>query len=413
MKCSLELCVCLAAALCASAATAQDAVVESKAVSQTSSADSPVAYVYVSATPKNSSTSEVVAYTTNPDGNLTPIPGSPFRESLSFMAATGSYLFGVAGGAVQGENIDSFAIEHNGALRFSTETDLSKYDLGYDEAASAGLWLDHTGATLYNLQYLIDGSNSAYESFAIDKANGSLSMPGDLKKSISNTLSAAWPATSNSLSFTANNKFAYSAVCWSDKAWIIYGFERHSDGSLTELPINPAFPTGASDEGFCPAPFAAADKANHVAFVFDGEIDPPFGTPAGSPQLATYTVSADGNLTTTSTYKNMPFIATTDVADLQMSWSGKLLAVGGSGGLEVFHFNGADPITPYTGLLTKDSIDQLAWDASGNLFAISKASGKLFVFMTTSTSIKQAPGSPHSIPSPQALAVHSLTSASE
>jgi hypothetical protein len=37
-----------------------------------------------------------------------------------------------------------------------------------------------------------------------------------------------------------------------------------------------------------------------------------------------------------------------------MSPSGKLLAVAGTTGLQVFHFNGSNPIKPYTGLLTKN-----------------------------------------------------------
>jgi hypothetical protein len=412
MKCNLPLLLCLSSAFGATLALAQDAS-RSNETAQVTKTKDPVAYVYVSGTPKNSSIGEIVAYTTNPDGTLTRVPGSPYSESLSYMAATGSYLFGVTvQGPGRAEYIDSFAIEHNGALRFSTETDLSKYNLGNDDAVSAGIWLDHTGATLYNLQYLIDGANSAYESFAIDKANGSLSMPSGLKKSISNTLSAEYLPTSN-ISFTANNRFAFSATCFSDKVWAIYGFERHSDGSLTDLPADPPLPAGPGEEGFCPEPFAAADTADHVAFAFQGVINPPFGAPAGSPQLATYTVNTDGNPTTTSTYENMPFISTANVTDLKMSWSGKLLAVGGSGGLQVFHFNGADPITPYTGLLTKDSIDQITWDSSGNLYAVSNNSGKLFVFMTTSAGIKQAPGSPHSISGARYIAVHSLTPAPE
>jgi hypothetical protein len=79
--------------------------------------------------------------------------------------------------------------------------------------------------------------------------------------------------------------------------------------------------------------------------------------------------------------------------------------VAGSGGLEVFHFNGAEPITHDTGLLTKDAIDQIVWDNTNHLYAISRAAGKLFVFTVSPTSYKQAPGSPYSIESPQNIVV--------
>ncbi|HEY6181900.1 MAG TPA: hypothetical protein VIW67_06610 [Terriglobales bacterium] len=46
----------------------------------------------------------------------------------------------------------------------------------------------------------------------------------------------------------------------------------------------------------------------------------------------------------------MPTVAVGNVSDYRMSPSGKFLAVGGTGGLRIFHFNGANPITKLTGL---------------------------------------------------------------
>ncbi len=89
---------------------------------------------------------------------------------------------------------------------------------------------------------------------------------------------------------------------------------------------------------------------------------------------------------------------------LWASPSGLLLAVGGNG-LEVFHFNGASPITKYTGLLTSDKIVQLFWDNDNHLYALSASANKLFVFTVTPTSVSQAPGSPYTISNPVALAV--------
>jgi hypothetical protein len=58
----------------------------------------------------------------------------------------------------------------------------------------------------------------------------------------------------------------------------------------------------------------------------------------------------------------MPRIAVKGLTDMAMSPSGKLLAVSGTAGFEVFHFNGSKPITHYTGLLTNNQVDQLYWD---------------------------------------------------
>jgi hypothetical protein len=88
-----------------------------------------------------------------------------------------------------------------------------------------------------------------------------------------------------------------------------------------------------------------------------------------------------------------------------MSASGKLLAVAGSAGLQVFHFNGANPVTRFTGLLTTDTVNQVAWDNMNHLYAVASAAGKLYVFTVTTTSVKQAPGSPYALTSPGYVAV--------
>jgi hypothetical protein len=92
-----------------------------------------------------------------------------------------------------------------------------------------------------------------------------------------------------------------------------------------------------------------------------------------------------------------------------MAPSGKLLVVGGTGGLQVFHFNGSNPITHDTGLLTKTPVDQSFWDNRNHLYAISQSAGKLFVFTVTSTSATQAPGSPYTISHPQNIVVQPRT----
>jgi hypothetical protein len=79
--------------------------------------------------------------------------------------------------------------------------------------------------------------------------------------------------------------------------------------------------------------------------------------------------------------------------------------VAGTGGLQVFHFNGASPITGYTGLLTTDEIDQFFWDNQNDLYAISRTAGKLFVFTITPSGYHQAPGSPYSVGHPQNIIV--------
>jgi hypothetical protein len=103
----------------------------------------------------------------------------------------------------------------------------------------------------------------------------------------------------------------------------------------------------------------------------------------------------------------MPQASVGTVTDLKMAPSGNLLAVAGTAGLQVFHFNGSKPVTHDTGLLTKNQIDQMFWDSDNHLYAISQSTGKLFVFTVTPTSVNQAPGSPYTIAHPQNIAVQS------
>ena len=92
---------------------------------------------------------------------------------------------------------------------------------------------------------------------------------------------------------------------------------------------------------------------------------------------------------------------------MKMSPSGQLLAIAGLEGLQVFHFNGANPVTHYTGLLTTDPIVQMFWDNSNHLYAIS-SDNKLYVGTVTPTKLAMAPGSPYSIEGPQSLIVQPL-----
>jgi hypothetical protein len=134
----------------------------------------------------------------------------------------------------------------------------------------------------------------------------------------------------------------------------------------------------------------------------------PPGCSATTPQqIGSFTADANGNLTTTNTSANMPSTVISSVNDMKISPAGDLLAVGGMGGLQIFHFNGANPPTAYTAALTTDPVNQMFWDQFGHLYAISQTAGKLHVFSVTSAAAEEAPGSPYSISAPQYIAVQS------
>jgi hypothetical protein len=377
---------CLGASLCA--AVSGQALPQDSNLDASSSSAGSVAYVYVSARVGATNRTEIRAYAAAPDGRLTRVQGSPFAGDVTFMAVNGLYLFG-AGTA--GTYINAYSIEPDGGLRYAAASNVVQPNNSACDSPGA-LVFDHTGATLYNLdEFATSCASAAYQGFAVQKVNGRLDLVNEAEAGVSGTI----------LSFIGNNKFAYGADCVKSSARI-YGFVRSSDGSLENLNLNAPLPSAPANHNWCPAALAA-DTTSYLAIPMI-----PSSGPAGQigpAQLASYTVQSDGTLITSSTYANMPKVMTADLIGISMAPSGKLLAVAGMGGLQIFHFNGPDPITPYTGLIVKQEVDQLFWDNANHLYAISQAAGKLWVFTVTPTGYSLAPNSPYSINDPQNIAV--------
>jgi hypothetical protein len=349
---------------------------------------SPVAYIYV-ASVTGLNTYAIEAFTAGANGELTPVSGSPFPANVAGgMAAHGQYLFGT-----NGISIYSFAVESGGALRKVASLNAQQFN-GAKCGGPSPLFIDRTGGTLYALDnYGSQCANNTYQSFGI-QSSGVLKYLG--------MTAAASPVFSSPLSFTGNNVYGFGSSCYHYSAGI-YGFSRGSNGALT-LSSNTASLPAAQQGNFYCTWMAAADTANHVAISVQ-QLSGSTWTAVGQPQIATYTVISANNIVTNSKYSNMPHTAVNTVSDLKMSPSGQLLAVAGSGGLQVFHFNGSNPVTPYTNLLTRDEIDQMFWDRAGHLYAISRTTSNLFVFTVTPTSVKAAPGSPYTISSPRSIVV--------
>jgi hypothetical protein len=373
-KIVLSVAACLIATLCTQVALGQ--------ASQKSSTD---AFVYVSSSPTNGIL-QINGFNAASNGKLTPMAGSPFNDNITAMAVNGKYLFGV-----DKSNIDTLAIGSDGSLQKVSSILALTQGCGY----LASLFLDHTGQSLYDFDY--DGdpncANNTYQAFAVNNTNGTLSF-----------LNTAGDSTeyNTPLSFTGNDLYAYGSNCYHFDPQI-YGFQRNSDGNLTVLTQNVPMPTIPAGYFYCPF-FAAADPTNNVAVPVS-----PFNAqtwqPVGPTQLAVYTADGSGNLTTNSTYQNMAHTAVSGVTNLSSSPTGNLLAVAGTGGLQIFHFNGSNQITPYTKLLTTIEVDQMFWDNDNHLYGIARTANKMFVLTATPTSVSQAPGSPYTIANPQNIIV--------
>jgi len=383
VKWSYVLALCLGVSLVGVAASAQP------------SSKAPVAYVYVANSAGGNAT-EISAFAADSKGRLRPVPGSPFQENAGYMVVNGKYLM-----AVSGSNINSYRIAKNGSLSFAVATN-------YQQVVQPGcgfpsqLVFDHSGKSLYITESMVDCANNGVTNWAVDWATGALDYLGL-------TDTGNWNI--NAASFIGNDKYAYTAYNDSCTYYSMNRFTRAANGMLTEstsVMLSPKAP--AKFRAYIPY-LGAADPTNHVAFA-EYPANPP-GCTSDPVQLATYTANSNGSLTTTSTYANMPTTAIRTVYDMKMSPSGELLAVAGQQGLQVFHFHGAAPITHYTGLLTKDPINQMFWDNSNHLYAITGVHGsnrnRLHVYTITPAGYREAPGSPYKIQGPQYIIVQPLT----
>lgn len=357
----------------------------------------PAAYVYV-ASNYSGNNNEVVAYAANSSGQLTKIPGSPFADNVTSLVSNGTYVFGsdnVPGD--NGRNIYSYRLGSNGSLQYVGATNIQKNSSENSCNDGGSLLLDHTGAYLYQFVIEVDcNSESAFESFSINKSTGLLNYLGDTSPNVFTLGPPLTIASDNLYGYAAGGNGSYSAL---------NGFKKQSNGSLVDLNQNYPFPSGQPaniSDSYIEQ--AVADTNNHLAVnIYSVTND-------GSPnvdQIATYSINTStGNLTTSSTFANMPKAEVGESTSQAMSPSGKLLAVSGPNGVQIFNFNpsGQATATP-TGLITRTPTDQIYWDNTNHLYAISNVDGTIQVFTVTATSAVQVSGSPYFVAHPVSLLV--------
>ena len=363
------------------------------------SSTSPVARVYVTRP------THLDVFNVSSSGKLTPISGSPFSNiSLSHLSINKKFLFGASD---DGTHIITYSIASNGAPKQVAEIDAEKYcgdETCYTSCTPVGpTQLDHTGVTLYNYQSECDDTPWT-QSFRINE-NGSLQFL--------NRVATQEDLSESETVFLGDNDYAFSfGSSYDEPSTESFIYKRDSDGTLNEVGSTMNFPKPKyAGDVFSNDPVAATDPTNHLVLPLT-EANPNTSDYDYPTVLISYTADSEGNLKTTNALSDAPPTELGgELSAMSISPSGKLLAVGAGAldtkGFQVYHFNGAEPVTKYTGVLhSSEYFLEFGWDKSDHLYALS--SSALHIYDATSTSIKEEAGSPISIPEASSVIVQSL-----
>jgi hypothetical protein len=307
-------------------------------------------------------------------GHLSAIPGSPFKLAGEIVGATPTKFF-----TLGRTLIHSYGISSDGAIGAQL-SQIAFFDYGYkptsgQQCGTGGAVLDHTGKYIYVLfgcgGYDLAG-DSEYQTYIIH-SDGAFSFDG------STGLPECWGCGFGLPSILGNERFAYADESSGHESAPI-GFRRESSGTLELMQFSEKDPPLGNFNYYTVEGPDASPNGNYVVF----QVYPDGGNP---PQLASYTVDTEGNISTTNTSDSMP---TTALADpyTTFSPSGNLF-VAYENGIEIYKFKGAAPLTLWHTLLTGKGIAQVAFDSSNHLYAMSNSDNKLFVFTMTSTSVTE------------------------
>ncbi|MGA2539340.1 MAG: hypothetical protein ABSF53_25265, partial [Terracidiphilus sp.] len=373
--------------------------VSEQATSAASSAT--VAYVYVQ------TSSGVNLYDATAAGKLTIVKGSPFQPSgpgQTLVGTNGKYLI-----MLGANDLHSYPVVSTGAIEKQVfQVDTQSYGGSDCGAPTRSSEFDHSGENVYVLLSYADTDCNAIQTYAISES-GQFEFKGDTTVSTGSNFAIGLPT------MTGNGKLGYGELfdgydnsCGPG----LLAYRSESEDVLQYDNINPIgslppTPPGKGYAGWITSapPALASDATDHIVLAMYPTTDEDCedsNIVTGSTQLASFTANSSGTLTTINTYENMPvldggpnmIIPNT----MSISPSGKVLAAAVGTGIQFFHFNGAKPITKFTGIIgLSGSITTMQWDKSNHLYAINGATGNVHIYTVTTTSVVEVPGSPYSV----------------
>jgi hypothetical protein len=352
------------------------------------SASPSAAYVYIQIQGPEGA---VYGFSSSSTGQLSAIPGSPFKPAGLIVGSTATKFLTL------GEDlIHSYGITSDGALG-SQLAQIPVFDYtgsvcGGGTSGQDGAVLDHTGKYIYVM--LDDGFNDnescgAYQTYIIN-SDGSFSFDGETQITGPESAESGGVYGFELPSILGSETFAYGefSAGGPPENTVLSGFRRESSGTLEYLPDFTVTVPTVSNGYYAPQNPDASPAGNYVVLQLYNQ----WVAPA---QLGVFTANSEGNLSSTNTSSNMPTSPLTTITGTTFSPSGSMFAIysnDGTGtglGIQIYNSNGAAPLTPYKTLLSGTPIDQVAWDGSNHLYAISNTENKLYVFTVTATSVTE------------------------
>ena len=346
----------------------------------------------------------VYLYNAASNGSLSLVAGSPFSVTGSAVGSNGKYFVSLGTTYLR-----SYPVASNGAIKGQASQINTALYQGASCGTTFGGTLDRTGTQAYiQFQFLgsYDEGCDALQSYTMNATSGAFTFGGVAQFGGEKNQALGGP-----LVIAGNNAHAYAfPKYYCDN--FFHAFYRDKFGAMNnDTEFTPTFPPPNGAEWF---PIAmASDNQNlptsHMAVSLHGSTDV---CTSGPPSLASYTVDPKGNLL----YNGALLKPAVNPVSMAINPQGNLLAVGAAAadlwnanygpGLQVFHFNGANPITSLSKVLTTAPIDTIRWDSNNHLYALSNATKKLYAYTVTSSGVTAVPGSPYTIAGvPNALVV--------
>jgi hypothetical protein len=301
------------------------------------------------------------------------------------MSVNGKYLFGV--GQDQ-EHVYSYLREANGSLSLSPVDELNTRTYN-DCPKLTTTQVDRTGSTLYVSQAECPDHSAGHNYYNIEQFR--INSNGTLQFLANHELGIPSVTSPSPLYFLANNDFGYQFACYFPKestsnGWISI-YNRASDGVLQPA-VNAQY---YNNDTYSDLPcFAATDEMNHLAVAQVGYVYYNGSMVYNLAKIASFTTDSNGTITQPNQFNVRTLSLPNGVVNaMSISPAGNLLAVGGPQGFQLFHFNGADPVSYYTKDVLQPSKDfeEFVWDKSNHLFAVT--TGGLLVYNVTPTAYSE------------------------